>query len=356
MAQTFALLGPLLMIQGLPGFLVGLLLMAALLAGCLGGDDALDGSADDDAGSGPAEVSEDTGAISGAVSSELFEPLNGARAELLTMDREPTDHSSTTDSDGEFTISHVEPGDYILFVTRVNFEASQRGVSVTAGEITDVRFQLTELERTGPWIEEFDRAGDVNTAASWQLEIPTQGCIVGPVIPGLGWEAKNCGGIRSGGNAGETRVGPTSNVEGWENSVSSSDFRETDLSDMTAIVLEMAWTPAGPFGEHFQVDLMCSDMPRGGGGGILEDEHDCYKVQRGESPIQLRFDEEEWLDRGFNHTGTWAARVFASYGILGTYDLTGIDAGLAYQQTFEKYWTVFHGEPAPEGYSRLPDA
>lgn len=332
--------------------------MTALLAGCLSGDDDPETGDDGDSGTGPAEVTEDTGAISGAVSSDLFEPLSGARAELLTMSREATEHTATTDSDGEFTISHVEPGEYILFVTRVNYEANQRGVTVTAGEIANVQFQLVPLPEAGPYADEHDRAGHVTWAVAWQAEPPGVGCVTVEDPTGAAIDPKSCGGLRGGGGeAGETRVGSECLPEGWPSSGSgSNDCLETEMEDLKTIIVEMAWTPAGPLGEHFLLDLMCSDMPRGTNGAILDLEHVCYQEARGASPLILRFDEEHWLEHGYNYTGAWAARVFATHGLLGTHGLTGVDIGLAYEQSFEIYWTVFHGEPAPEGFSRLPDA
>lgn len=35
-------------------------------------------------------------------------------------------------------------------------------------------------------------------------------------------------------------------------------------------------------------------------------------------------------------------------GVFGTYDLTGIDIGVAYEQSFTKYVTVFYRDSAPE--------
>lgn len=336
-------------------FALGLSLISMLLAGCLAGDDPAqqDAGGDDDSS---AQVTEDAGAVQGAVSSDVFEPLADARVELLTMAREATEFSSTTGADGEFSISRVEPGEYIVFVTRVGYEANQRGVEVVAGEVTEVRVQLELLPETGPYAEEFDRVGFVTWAAAWQAEPPGVGCITIESPVGV-LDPKSCGGVRGGGgDAGETRVGPSQSVEGWTNIGASDDFRETDLDDLKTIMVEMRWNPAGPLGEHFLLDMMCSDMPRGSGGAILDLEHDCYQEARGASPLQIRFDEEHWLEHDYNYTGTWAARVFATYGMLGTHGLTGVDVGAAYEQSFEKYWTIFHGEPAPEGFSRLPDA
>lgn len=321
---------------------------ASLLSGCLAGDDV---DADDEGDPGPQHSAEE-GSIWGAVSSDQFVPLEGARINLLTMDREETEHETSTSSDGEFTISFVPPGNYIVHVSAVGFESTQKGVTVKLGETEEVRMMLTPLPHVGPWAEEFERVGSINTAVAWQVEPPVVGCITEetPVR-----DVKSCGGIRSGGEAGETRVGPYRAPDGW-GGVDVENWRETNLEDMKTILVEMRWDPAGPLGEHFSLDMMCSDMPRGGGGAILDLEHICYQRVQGSSPLILRFDEEHWLEHDYNFTGTWAARIFAAYGMLGTYELTGVDVGLAYSQSFEIYWTIFHGEAAPEDFSRLPDA
>lgn len=327
------------------------LLGAGLLSGCIGGDEADVDTEDEDDG-GEAQHSEDEGSIWGAVSSDQFMPLEKARVTLLTMDREEVGKEASTGANGEFTISFVQPGNYIVHVSAIGFESAQKGVTVVAGETAEVRLVLKPLPRVGPYAEEFDRVGSVGAAVAWQVEPPVVGCITeeAPVR-----DIKSCGGTRTGGEAGETRVGPVSSPDGWPGT-SESDWLETDLEDLKTIMVEMRWTPAGPLGEQFQLDMMCSDMPRGSGGGILDLEHVCYQSVQGGSPLTIRFDEEHWLEHDYNFTGTWAARVFGAYGMLGTYDLTGVDVGLAYQQSFEIYWTVFHGEPAPEAYSRLPDA
>lgn len=319
------------------GTLIVGLLIATALAGCITDDPTTNGGGSDGVpqSAGDAEFDENTGAIEGQASSDLYEPLRGARVELLTRERELTDHTTTVDEQGEFTLSFLDPGEYIVFLTAVGYQAGQRAVTVQAGEVASVSFMLSPLASDEPYADEFDVAGRVSLAASWQFEVPTQGCVI---VPGTGGLAKTCGGIRSGGEGGETSI-------------------SIDDEHVATIMAEMVWTPAGPLGEHLQLDLMCTDTPRGTGGAVEDTEHECYfDTPSRTSPIIHRVDEEHWIEHDYNYTADWAARVFATYGTLGTYDLIGSDIGVAYEQTFMKYFTVFYREKPPEGYSRIPDA
>ncbi len=184
-----------------------------------------------------------------------------------------------------------------------------------------------------PYVVSQDFRGYISMAAAWQAEGPL-GCVIIPT-PAL-LDVKNCGGIRFGGENGEIAINVT--------------------QDVKTILVEMVWDPAGPLGAYLQLDLMCPEVPRGNGGAVLDTEHACYFDTPGsESPLIHRVDEQHWLDNGYNHTGNWAARVFATFGMLGTYELTGVDAGVAYEQTFKIYTSVFHKEAAPDGYTGIPD-
>ncbi len=326
------------------------MLLLMLIAGCFAPDEGPEQAGDEESDGAQG----DRGVIAGTVSSDLFEPLPGARLETLTLEREPTDHATDVDEDGTFRIEGIEPGDYILFVTAIGYRSAQQHVSVAAGEKTEIRFVLEVLPSDEPWVQEIDVTGFVNWAAAWQVEVPTQGCVIAPGTSGLG---KTCGGLRGGGSeSGETRFGPQQAVDGWQDIGGEEDFHEVDLEHVETIIVELEWEPAGSLGRGFLLDLMCTDVPRGSGGAVEDTEHDCYFDVNGESPLYIRADRNHSRELDYNWTGTWAVRVFASYGTLGTHDLTGIDAGLVYQQDFDKYITIFHREPAPEDFSRLPDA
>lgn len=303
---------------------------SAAFAGCLGGDDV---SPDDDGLSEPAVavVSDTTGSIKGTVGSTLFEPLVGSQVGLVETAQE-----TRVNTGGEFVFNEVEPGRYTVIVNVLGYEGGQRAVEVKAGEVTEVKFLLAPLPSDDPYVEtQGPYAGKITYAYSYQLEGPV-GCqiIVTPVRT-----IKNCSGSRGGGSInGEIAVNVT--------------------DDVKTIVTEMVWRPAGPLGEYLSLDLMCPDVPRDPSTGAVQDtEHDCYWAQdRTRSPITYRVDEEHWLENEYTYTGDWAARVFSTYGMLGTYDATKIDAGVAYEQAFTIYVSVAHKEPAPEGFSGIPDA
>lgn len=317
------------------GIAVAGLLLVMLLAGCLSGDEVEPQEQEDETPetAGEAEFSEETGALKGAVSSDLFEPLQNARIEILDMDRDPTEYQTATAADGEFVINHMEPGQYIVFVTRVGYEASQRTAQINAGALTEIRVQLEPLPDGGPYAEEWEDVGIITFSIAWWAEPTVVGCVV---IPGTTGIAKSCGNFR---------YGADGNI----------NF-EVD-EEVETILLEMVWTPAGPLGESLRLELICPEVPRGSFGAVEEPEHDCYwDSPSHSSPIIHRVDRDHWEEHGYNQTGGWQGRIFAAYGTLGTYGLTGVDAGIAYEQSFTVHSTLFYGEPAPEGYSRIPDS
>lgn len=316
------------------GIAVAGLLLIMLLAGCLGGEDVIPEAEDEGTPetAGEAEFDAQTGALRGAVSSELFEPLRDARVEVLDMDRNPTEYTAMTAADGEFAISHMEPGQYIVFITRVGYEANQRSVQINAGELATIQVQLQILPSDGPYAEEWEEVGIITFSIAWWAEPEVVGCIV---IPGTTGIAKSCGNFRYGAD-GNINFNVDEEVE--------------------TILLEMVWTPAGPLGESLRLEVICPAVPRGTLGAVEDPEHDCYwDSPSHSSPIIHRVDREHWEEHGYNHTGSWQGRIFAAYGTLGTYGLTGVDAGVAYEQSFTVHSTLFYREPAPEGYSRIPD-
>src|SRR5215471_14205393 len=71
--------------------------------------------------------------ITGLVTDSVHDALVGARVEL-----EPKGHIAITDTQGQFTISDVAPGDYKLRVTYVGFSTLIKSLHISAGEVTRV--------------------------------------------------------------------------------------------------------------------------------------------------------------------------------------------------------------------------
>lgn len=318
--------------KSLPILLTILALSASVFAGCIGGDDV---APEEDTVPDRAEeatVTATTGSVRGTVSTDLFEPLGGAQVAIIETAQE-----TKVAKGGDFTFNDVEPGFYTLFVVALGYESATRGIDVKAGEITQITLQLTPLVADDPWIDFRDYVGLVTYAVAWQAELPTIGCYIGPEPP-AGITPKSCGGLRGGGSVnGEVHLNVT--------------------DDVKTVMVEMIWDPAGPLGEYLSLDFMCPLVPRASdGGSVLDTDHVCFFDTPGtKSPLVHRVDESHWIENDYNFTGDWAARVFATYGMAGTHALTGVDVGVAYEQTFKLFTSVFHKERAGEAYTGIPD-
>lgn len=304
--------------------------LSAGFAGCIGGDDAPE-SVDEADVPAVAVVTATTGSIKGTVASDLFEPLVGAQVGIVELAME-----TRVNKGGEFVFNELDPGRYTVIVNAIGYLSAQRSADVVAGEIASPQFLLTPMASQDPWVEtQGPYVGKITYAYSYQLEGPV-GCTV---IETPARTIKNCSGSRSAASTnGEVAINVT--------------------EDAKTILAEMAWKPAGPLGEYLAMDLLCKDVERdSSSGAVIGIDHPCYfKQENTRSPISHRVDEEHWLEHDYAYAGDWAARVFSTYGMLGTYDSTKIDAGVAYEQAFTLYVTVFHKEPAPEGFSGIPDA
>ncbi len=311
-----------------PRLAVGFVLVT-LLAGCVGDDDA-----QPDAGPAVAHtpdqvaVTATTGSIQGSVSSDLFEPLPGARVTIIETGLE-----TTVARNGFFTINEVDPGTYQLLASIDGYADETRSVTVAAGQVSDVAFQLVPLAVDRSWSELIEQSGMIIDGFRYQVEVGGE-CQYVDQLPDPPGDLSSCGGV-------------TSSV--------LSDVHPMVGEDVATMLIEVIWEPAGPLGEFLFLDYFCPDVDSGA--GVAESAHPCYEKAPGqESPLIIRLDQETWdLTRG-NWTGEWTGRVYPGYGMLGTYGTTGLDAGVTYQQEFTFYQSFFHGAPAPEGYTALPDA
>jgi len=91
----------------------------------------------------PAVANAQTGTISGTVTDqESGTPLPGATVLIVG-----TEQGTTTDLEGHYTLSNIEPGTYALSASYIGYnEVVQEGVQVTPGTTTEVSFSLESAE------------------------------------------------------------------------------------------------------------------------------------------------------------------------------------------------------------------
>ena len=101
----------------------------------------------------PASAQERKGTITGQVTDASHGVLRGARVEL-----QPKGQPATTDNQGEFTISNLDPGAYTVTISFVGMAAFTKEVTVTTGEATQLNAELTIAAATDSVIVTAERA------------------------------------------------------------------------------------------------------------------------------------------------------------------------------------------------------
>src|ERR1700681_4197993 len=81
----------------------------------------------------PAGAQERKATITGHATDTNQDPLAGARVEL-----QPLGQTATTDSQGQFTISEVPPGKYVLTISYLGFDSFSKDVNVGSGAAANV--------------------------------------------------------------------------------------------------------------------------------------------------------------------------------------------------------------------------
>ena len=101
----------------------------------------------------PATLAQSTGALYGRVVDDLGDPLPGANVIL-----QDTQIGTATDIDGNFVMTDIPPGAYVVQVAFVGYQALAEDVQVVAGRFARRNFELIPqeaaywrmLERTDP--------------------------------------------------------------------------------------------------------------------------------------------------------------------------------------------------------------
>lgn len=301
--------------------LVTLMFMAALLAGCVTGDDVEAPGEEDDV-----PVEQGMGSIRGTILTVNLDSVEGAQVRLV-QDDEPVTQTST-DADGSYRIDNVEPGDYRLQVTAVCCRENVAMVAVMEGETTTADLQLEpwtddDLER--PRIERYEWTGFLS-------------CTVRAVAG-----ADVCAIIEIAGNE-----------VGHENATDNDFLYVWEIRrGLKTVVGGMQWqAPGASLGDELALLMEVADRPNA---------PPLYTRQDGPSPLEWRveagyveanFDEEDGSGHNihqydFNNiedSQELMYRIFAG-GLVN----------VVYQQQFTVYWDLYYWAPAPPGASALPD-
>lgn len=133
---------------------VSVILLSALLAGCVSGDDNVEPGSQNDASSGEGAT------VQGQVMTVDLDAVLGARVAVVA-DGELVSEARTDDQ-GDYTITGLEAGEYRVQVTAPCCRESLQGIALQEDETLDLSFQLelfTEEDLQVPYSVPYDWTG-----------------------------------------------------------------------------------------------------------------------------------------------------------------------------------------------------
>lgn len=290
--------------------------LGVLLAGCSGGGGGEgEGSFDDLKGT----ASETTGILRGVVVDDRIVPIVGAVIDLRGTSERP---NATTDDQGRFLFSELDPGTYFLQVTSPLHKAIQASADVVAGdeEPEVVRIQLERLFTQDPFSVQVQHEGYFQCSqagASWY------------------YSSSNCqDGVF--GPAADTVPTATSQDREWHADVGPG---------WQVIVFEMEWAPTSDSTSKNMGMVVSTYKPERDG------EH-WFAEFEGSTPIRGQ------IDVGVEHesAGRIEPTMIPAEGMTNMSFFVSVREdgdvpGIAYNQQFKVYVTMFHYGRPPEGWS-----
>lgn len=331
--------------------------LALLLASCVGTEGTAGSQTQ------PAGFDDETGSIQGVVFDEELNPVANAQVGIL----EPS-ISSATAEDGRFVLERVPPGDHQVFANAFGFEPKAAQVNVVAGQATDeVRMILTKLPTLGP----YHSIGVFKLVVGGYMLKATPDCMY--PVPGQATIKSCVGGSLC--NTGPCEVHYGHCDEGGDFSKYGCDL----TPEWKTIVGEVSWKPqSGVTGRGWIFEVLAPNVTRANpdsGSVDQSDPHDFFQISS-KAPIRTWVDDEVLAARSIPATDRcggkeaeyprcdWVWRLFPGWCTVG--GLTGEAAGcsktgpdFAVDYTgnpVEVYFSYFVREPAPQGWTALPDS
>lgn len=300
--------------------LLALALMSVMLSGCA---DSAPNEETDDQGTDPGKVeaTSTTGGIRGVVIDASINPIPEATVSLLN-----TELSTTSDENGNFLFSGLEPGTYFVKAEHPIYAAQQTSTEVVAGvEKPDiVKIQLERVIAFDPYFDTQPFKGFIacstNLDGIGYSEECGEGVGMPCSLPVVGAPPMAC-----------ERIGRTdgSQPQIW--------FR-AGADQPQSLIVEQFWEPSTSlatgntesFWTRAAIDWFCDPFCDG----------DSLGSVTSESPLYLQIGPE-----------TLNQRNITPETDLSTFTYSGSENGVIIQQEFEIFITMSYGLPMPEGWS-----
>lgn len=83
--------------------------------------------------------------IFGSVSGVITDSSNGSPIQNVTVTIIPGANSVLTSSDGKFTFSNLEEGQYVISAQKDGYQANRKNINIVSGESVPANISLTKL-------------------------------------------------------------------------------------------------------------------------------------------------------------------------------------------------------------------
>ena len=268
-----------------------------LLAGCAGGKPtATDPLATEDEGALPEGI---LNVLLGTVVGPDQAPLMNATVEISSL----TLLTNTTEA-GEYEFVNLEPRDYYVSVSKEGFVTKSARAIVEDGRVFELDFQLEEKSLATPYNTTLPFRGFI----SCQFAYATNPENV---------QYQDCGGAVDANNkvVKEYEIGPNS----------------------AQVIMDAEWVPKQDLAERL---TMIVESVGFGHQDII------FGQVSGPSPLRMPID--PLVMRKYYPTG---GKIRVTFSASPSLDNDYLDVGLAFQQDYKLYATVFYIDPGPPGFS-----
>jgi hypothetical protein len=354
------------------------LVLATIMAGCVGNSEAKSAS-------GPAFApvhDADTGSIAGTVVDDSISPIANALVSLLSPDGAGVYMNARTDEGGKYAFNFIPAGAYRVEVKASGFQVGSMNVQVLAGEVRTASFTLLtgyanvayyvtdHLSRmigggTVKYGFECSRTPWQPVTGSTQASLIGKYCVGGNTCPA----ATGCSDVSSGCQGSYSKDTKTPNEYGGTGY--NGGYRDLLMneSDWKTQLAELQWQQSSAIsGRGVLYEILGPNVTNSDGthnsrcGGINQSDPRDFLVLSDKPPIRLEINRDLMAARNIepqDQCCDFRWRLFPGWCDLGNCARWGPDAnalGAIAPTRVEVYYTIFFKEAAPPGWSILQDS
>jgi hypothetical protein len=298
---------------------VAALLLSMVLGGCAGSS----APQSNEASGGGAADADAVGALQGSVYDDERRPIEGANVGLF-----PLGKNDTTDANGRFSFRQIPVGDYVLQITKAGYFDTNQNASVAPRRTTSLVSLIVPLPADVSYHFTFPYVGNHQCMVYTNVFL---GSCSHPYTAAHGTLRSN---------------GVNLSQFGAPTDVLKNNYRYNFSADRghTEIVSELVWKAQTDASRYFVLQLSCAWYNAAvKPGETTWANENTYVKARGVSPLRVEWSAHE--SQVYEKKSTW---IMSRAYLSGPADRP---AGVAVDQKFEMYNTVFYGAPAPDGWS-----